>query len=63
MPQFVYVGGDMRPPLIKDDKTFQKSMIIKNVGLNTIDTDKFRILGCFGYFIPNKKVSLDKIFF
>ena len=55
--EFVYVGGDMRPPLIKDDKTFDKSMIIKNVGKNVIDTDKFRILGCFGYFIPNKQVA------
>ena len=56
--EFVYVGGDMRPPLNKDDKTFDKSMIIKSIGLNTIDTDKFRILGCFAYFIPNKNVAI-----
>lgn len=56
--EFVYVGGDMRPPLIKDDKTFDKSMIIKSIGLNTIDTNKFRILGCFAYFIPNKNVAI-----
>ena len=56
--EFVYVGGDMRPPLIKDDSKFQKQMIIKNVGLNCIDPEKFRILGCFAYFIPNKNVAI-----
>ena len=55
--EFVYVGGDMRPPLIKDDSKFQKQMIIKTVGLNCIEPEKFRILGCFGYFIPNKNVA------
>ena len=51
--EFTYIGGDIRPPLLKDDKKFDKLMIIKNTGLNIIDTDKFRILGAFGYYIPN----------
>ena len=54
---FVFVGGDIRPPLVKDDKIFNKSMINKSNGLNVIDTDTFRILGAFGYFIPNKKIA------
>ena len=57
---FTYIGGDIRPPLLKDDnKDFRdkkRKMIIPD-GLNKIDTDKFVILGAFGYYIPRYQVS------
>ncbi len=54
---FTYIGGDIRPPLLKDDSKFKKEMIISNVGKNQIDTDRFVILGCFGMYIPTWNVA------
>tara|TARA_R110001592_G_scaffold305098_2_gene577700 strand:- start:1875 stop:2519 length:645 start_codon:yes stop_codon:yes gene_type:complete len=55
--EFTYIGGDIRPPLLKDDKDFKKEMIISNVGKNKIDTDKFVILGCFGMYLPDWEIA------
>lgn len=54
---FTYIGGDIRPPLLKDDKEFDKQMINKQVGLNQIDTDRFVILGCFGMYLPRWEIA------
>ena len=51
--EFTYIGGDIRSPKLKDDRSFDKSMIIKHNGKNEINTKEFRILGAFGYYIPN----------
>jgi GR25 family glycosyltransferase involved in LPS biosynthesis len=62
---FCYIGGDMRPPLLKDDKTFNKDDFRPTEkGVYEIDTEKFRILGCYGYFIPTPEIAqkiLDNI--
>jgi len=56
---FTYIGGDVRPPLLKNDNHFDKTKIKHVNGLNTINTDDFVILGGFGYFIYHWKDAQD----
>jgi GR25 family glycosyltransferase involved in LPS biosynthesis len=55
---FCYLGGDMRPPKLKDDKTFNKDEFRpKEKGIYQIKPDLLRILGCYGYYIPKPEIA------
>lgn len=68
--EFCYIGGDLVPPLLKDMKEFrmngEKDIVKESLkeGVNTIDTDIFRITQTAGYYVPNAETAsyiLDKI--
>ena len=46
-----YIGGQIKSLKLKDHKTFIKPEI--KHGFQTIDIEKYRISGAFGYYIPN----------
>ena len=61
---FVYLGGEILSPLMKDFEKFRKKkkeFIRKNIkrGINQIDPKKFRIGEAAAYFIPNKQVAQE----
>lgn len=61
---FVYLGGEILSPLMKDFEKFRKKkkeFIRKNIkrGINQIDPKKFRIGETAAYFIPNKQVAQE----
>lgn len=63
--EFIYLGGQVNAPLVKDYNTFTKSNkkgIIDHLDndnnlIKEIDTDTFRITHACSYYIPNKIVA------
>lgn len=60
---FVYIGGDITSPLLKDMKKFKEDGGKENVryccekGINKIDKDIFKIGQTCGYYIPDASVA------
>ena len=52
-----FLGGHFKNPLMKD---LNKDLVIEpdiKLGLNKVYTEKFKVMGAFSYYIPNKEVA------
>ena len=60
--EFIYIGGDVTSPLLKNMKYFKENdkQELQNLfmkGINEIDPEIFKIGQTAGYFVPNFKVA------
>ena len=52
-----YLGGRITNPKVADMSKKLINKIDIKLGINKVDVEKFKVMRCFAYYIPNKKIA------